>query len=233
METSSHPTPTVNEVRFFLNQFRKGDVNDIKYRKALVDTFVNKIYLYNDKMTVLYNTQDSHSDVTIDDLSSSRVALVEAGGVEPPSENTSSGTSPGADGCLHSRAMTQAVMLHALVASLVMPGAKLTPVTCTTQVTPKPGSWSFRGGRPLIKQRRELRCRCSLIYKLPVFRMSGASARYSRTHVPVETSTPPNRLLEWGRQVVPAYGAAVYGGGDPDVQRRPIPKVGLQPLRAP
>ena len=102
METSSHPTPTVNEVRFFLNQFRKGDVNDLKYRRALVDTFVNRIYLYDDKMTVLYNTQDSHSDVTIDDLSSSRVVLVEAGGVEPPSENASSGTSPGADGHLHS-----------------------------------------------------------------------------------------------------------------------------------
>ena len=75
METSSHPTPTVNEVRSFLNQFRKGDVNDLKYRQALVDTFVNRIYLYDDKMTVLYNTQDSHSDVTIDDLSSSRVVL--------------------------------------------------------------------------------------------------------------------------------------------------------------
>lgn len=102
VETSSHPTPTVNKVRFFLNQFRKGDVNDLKYRRALVDTFVNRIYLYDDKMTVLYNTQDSHSDVTIDDLSSSRVVLVEAGGVEPPSENASSGTSPGADGHLHS-----------------------------------------------------------------------------------------------------------------------------------
>ena len=100
VETASHPTPTVNEVRFFLNQFRKGDVNDLKYRQALVDTFVNRIYLYDDKMTVLYNTQDSHSDVTIDDLSSSRVALVEAGGVEPPSENVSAGTSPGADGFL-------------------------------------------------------------------------------------------------------------------------------------
>ena len=58
--------------------------------------------------------------------------LVEAGGIEPPSENTSSGTSPGADGYLHSRAMTQAVMLHGLVASLCMLEAKLTPVTCTT-----------------------------------------------------------------------------------------------------
>ena len=105
VETSSHPTPTVNEVRFFLNQFRKGDVNDLKYRQALVDTFVNKIYLYDDKMTVLYNTQDSHSDVTIDDLSSSRVALVEAGRVELPSENASTRTSPGADGYCGSLAL--------------------------------------------------------------------------------------------------------------------------------
>ena len=39
---------------------------------------VNKIYLCDDKMTALCNTQDGHFDVTIDDLSSSRVALVEA-----------------------------------------------------------------------------------------------------------------------------------------------------------
>ena len=74
-ETSAHPLPTVNEVRFFLNQFRKGDVNDTKCRQALIDTFVNKIYLNDDKIAVLYNTQDSHSDVTIDDLSLSRVML--------------------------------------------------------------------------------------------------------------------------------------------------------------
>ena len=80
-------------------------MNDLKYRQALVDTFVNKIYLYDDKMTVLYNTQDSHSDVTIDDLSSSRVALVEAGRVELPSENASTRTSPGADGYCGSLAL--------------------------------------------------------------------------------------------------------------------------------
>ena len=68
--------------------------------------------------------------------SSTLPTLVEAGGVEPPSENTSSGTSPGADGCFYSRAMPQAVMLHGLVASFVMPGAKLTPVTCTTKIMP-------------------------------------------------------------------------------------------------
>ena len=91
-------------------------------------------------MTVLCNTQDGHFDVDLKEVSSLKGQLVEAGGVEPPSancpheasENTSSGTSPGADGYLHSRAMTQAVMLHGLVASLCMLEAKLTPVTCTT-----------------------------------------------------------------------------------------------------
>ena len=95
-ESASHPMPTVQEVRFFLNQFRKGNVNDEKYRQALVDTFVRKIYLYDDKMTILYNTQDGHSDVSLDNLSSSKGVLVEARGVEPLSESALTGLSPGA-----------------------------------------------------------------------------------------------------------------------------------------
>ena len=59
--------------------------------------------------------------------------------------------------------------------------------------TPHPGSWSFRAGRSRLKPRQAQRYRCSLIYKLPVLRMSGTSARYSRLYVPVETSTPPCR----------------------------------------
>ena len=49
--------------------------------------FVNKIYLYDDKMTVLCNTQDGHFDVDLKEVSSLKDQLVEAGGVEPPSEN--------------------------------------------------------------------------------------------------------------------------------------------------
>ena len=79
--------------------------------------FVSKIYLYNDKMTVLYNTQDSHSDVTIDDLSSSRVALVEAAGVEPASESSLTGTSPSAVISLQSLTAAGNDTLYGLVAS--------------------------------------------------------------------------------------------------------------------
>ena len=116
--------------------------------------------------------------------------LVEAGGVEPPSENASSGTSPGADGRLHSLILTQAVKLQNLVASLFMVRSKLCAHTCTTKRRPSRTRGPVRSDG-CVKPQRERRYRCSLIYKLPVFRMSGTSARYSRPHVPVETSTPP------------------------------------------
>ena len=117
MEKTSNTVPTVNEIRFFLNQFRKGDINDAKYRQALVDTFVNKIYLYDDKMTVLYNTQDSHSEMTLDNASLSRVGLVEPRGIEPLSESNLTGLSPGAVCYLHSLGAAGADTLRALVAS--------------------------------------------------------------------------------------------------------------------
>ena len=86
----------MKEIRFFLNQFRKGDINDPKYRQGLVDMLVNKIYLYDDKMTVLCNTQDGHFDIDLKELSSLKGQLVEPRGVEPLSESTSTVTSPGA-----------------------------------------------------------------------------------------------------------------------------------------
>ena len=55
LETSQHPVPSMEDIRFLLNQFRKGDINGPKYRHGLVEMLVNKIYLYDDKMTVLCN----------------------------------------------------------------------------------------------------------------------------------------------------------------------------------
>lgn len=97
VETTQHPVPTTKEIRFFLNQFRKGDINDPKYRQGLIDMLVNKIYLYNDKMTILCNTQDGHFDVDLKEMSSLKGHLVEVAGVEPASESTLTGLSPGAD----------------------------------------------------------------------------------------------------------------------------------------
>ena len=117
VETTQHPVPSVRDIRFFLSQFRKGDINDPKYRQGLVDMLVNKIYLYDDKMTILCNTQDGHFDVDLKEVSSLKGHLVEARGVEPLSESTFTGTSPSAGGRLHSLTQPQAVKLLSLVES--------------------------------------------------------------------------------------------------------------------
>ena len=72
--------------------------------------------------------------------------VVELRGIEPLSESNLTGTSPGADDCLHSLTAPGIVTLYGLVASSCMVRAKLNVRTVTTQITPEPGSWSFRGG---------------------------------------------------------------------------------------
>lgn len=54
------------DIRFFLAQLKNGDINDIKYRRALINTFVNSIYLFDDKLTIIFNAGDE--PVTVDGI---------------------------------------------------------------------------------------------------------------------------------------------------------------------
>ena len=62
---------TVPQIKFFLTQIRDGDANDMKYRKALVTALVNRIYLYDDKITFILNAGDHPVEITeqlLDDI---------------------------------------------------------------------------------------------------------------------------------------------------------------------
>ena len=65
-ETRNQSVISEVQIRFFPNSLKKGDTSDIKYRKALITMFVNAMYLYDDKMTIAFNSGDDH--VTIDYL---------------------------------------------------------------------------------------------------------------------------------------------------------------------
>ena len=65
-ETRNQSVISEPQIRFFLNSLKKGNTSDIKYRKALITMFVNAIYLYDDKMTLVFNSGDD--PVTIDDF---------------------------------------------------------------------------------------------------------------------------------------------------------------------
>ncbi|MCH5161223.1 MAG: hypothetical protein J1G04_04245 [Clostridiales bacterium] len=55
---------TVPQVKFFLTQIRNGAANDIKYRKALVTALVNRIYLYDNKITFILNAGNQPVEIT-------------------------------------------------------------------------------------------------------------------------------------------------------------------------
>lgn len=52
------------EVRFFFYQLQKGNIDDEKSRKALIAIFINEVYLYDDKVRIIFNATDR--PITID-----------------------------------------------------------------------------------------------------------------------------------------------------------------------
>ena len=51
-------------VRFWLLRFRKLDMTQPEQRQALVDTFINAIYLYDDKVLITFNYKEGTQTVT-------------------------------------------------------------------------------------------------------------------------------------------------------------------------
>lgn len=58
IEEANNMPITAVQIRFYLTELKKGNVNDIKYRRLLIDTFIHKIYLYDDYMIITYTTQE-------------------------------------------------------------------------------------------------------------------------------------------------------------------------------
>ena len=58
IEESHNVKLTVGQVKFFLVLLKRGNINDIKYKRVLINTLINKVYLYDDSVTLVFNTQD-------------------------------------------------------------------------------------------------------------------------------------------------------------------------------
>ena len=50
---------------FWLHRFRKLDVRQKSHRKMLIDTFVNAIFLYDDKMVITFNYKEGTATITL------------------------------------------------------------------------------------------------------------------------------------------------------------------------
>ena len=61
--------PSFNEgfIRFWLMKFRKFDISQKKQRKALIEIFVNAIFLYDDRILITFNYKDGTQTVRFED----------------------------------------------------------------------------------------------------------------------------------------------------------------------
>lgn len=60
-----------DKILFWLYRFRKLDTTKLEHRKRLVDSFVNAIYLFDDKIVFTFNYKDSSKTITMEEIENS------------------------------------------------------------------------------------------------------------------------------------------------------------------
>ena len=67
--------------RFWFEKFRKGDMRDMEHQRQIIDTFVNSVYVFDDRVVLNFNFTDDSKTI-------SREEVLGSSAVEnaPPSE---------------------------------------------------------------------------------------------------------------------------------------------------
>lgn len=72
-EEIARPMLTKDQIIFWFHRFRKLDTNKLEHRRRLIDSFVNSIFLYDDKMIITFNYKDGTKTITFSDLEKSEL----------------------------------------------------------------------------------------------------------------------------------------------------------------
>jgi DNA invertase Pin-like site-specific DNA recombinase len=62
---------TKEQIVFWIEHFKDGDVDDQNYRRSIVDIFVNSVFLYDDKIVLTFNYKDGSKTVKLAELEAS------------------------------------------------------------------------------------------------------------------------------------------------------------------
>jgi len=62
------PMLTKEHIMFWLEQFKGGEVDDPDYKRLVIDTFVNSVFVYEDKIYITYNYQNGNKTIDLSDL---------------------------------------------------------------------------------------------------------------------------------------------------------------------
>lgn len=80
-EEIKKPRITVEQVRYWLCRFRQLDPTKEEHRQRLIDSFVNAVYVYDDKLILTFNYKDGQETISLADIK--RSDLESSGGPKP------------------------------------------------------------------------------------------------------------------------------------------------------
>ena len=61
---------TKEEIVEWISKYKYGNINDLDYRKEIIDTFVNSVFVYEDKLVLTYNYKDGSETLTLQQIES-------------------------------------------------------------------------------------------------------------------------------------------------------------------
>ncbi|MET0017948.1 recombinase family protein [Oscillibacter sp.] len=70
-EEMQRPILTREQISFFLYQFRKTDIQDKEQRQRLIDSFVNAVYVFDDKIVLTFNYKNGTKTISLEEVNSS------------------------------------------------------------------------------------------------------------------------------------------------------------------
>ena len=82
-EEIAKPKLTRDQVCCYLHHFRTFDTNNFEHRRRFIDTFINRIFLYDDKIVITFNYQNGTKTVTFAELEVSGILSELAENGEP------------------------------------------------------------------------------------------------------------------------------------------------------
>lgn len=74
-ETLSKPVLEEEDIKRFLETLRDGDIDSFKYRQSLIAALVNRIYLYNDRLIIIFNSDNSPTEIPLSTIGEIKKAL--------------------------------------------------------------------------------------------------------------------------------------------------------------
>lgn len=77
-EEMQKPIFTEEQIKFWLHKFRDSDMSNPTQRQRLIDSFINAIYLYDDKIILTFNYKDGSKTISLKDIEGSGLSSVGA-----------------------------------------------------------------------------------------------------------------------------------------------------------